>query len=110
MIILQPSVNEPTDEQLLVVSELPSLELLYVWPGGVQNIDNQPMSRNALGGMTDSGVDVLINKMNHLEHFATTSAFCSEAKLKELDNAMDGAELLTILPHRKSKTKPFYRK
>ena len=109
MMVLQPSATEPTDQQLSLVSKLPRLDYLYVWPGGVKGFDNQPNSTSADGGMTDDGVNVLITKLSHLQHFGTTSATCSEDKLSELDIAMNRAELLFVLPHPNSNSKPLSR-
>ena len=76
---------------------LPCLKILDVWPGGV-NDDWQPQKRDAEGGMTDAGVDILISELGGLDHFATASANCSQSKLQKLDVAMAKAQTLIVLP------------
>ena len=110
MVILQPIASDPADKQLPLVSQLPRLDYLYIWPGGVKNFDNQPLQRNADGGLTDEGIRVLATDLVHLQHFVTTSADCSQDGLAELDAAMETAELLTVLPHKDSKAEPLLRK
>lgn len=109
MVVLQPTADEPTDEQLAIVSRMPRVDYLYVWPGGMKNNDNQPLKRNADGGLTDNGIDVLTTEMAGLQHFVTTSANCSPERLRELDDAMKSAKLLTVIPHKNSNTEPLFR-
>lgn len=105
MVVLQPTASEPTDAQIRIVARLPGIDYLYAWPGGVQKGDNQPLMLNADGGLTDQGVDVLINDLNHLRHFGTTSASCSQQRLAEVSGAMTNLELFAVLPHKNSKGK-----
>lgn len=110
MVVLQPSAEQPTDDQLPIVAKLPSIDYLYIWPGGVKNSDNQPFQRHADGGLTDDGIAVLIADLTHLRHFVTTSANCSQARLYELDEAMKSTEFLSVAPHNKSSCVPLHRK
>ena len=109
MVILEPDDDCTADEQVATASQIGSLKYLFVWPGGRQKFDNQPEVMNAEGGITDMGLQSIIENLDSLKQFATTSAKCSEDKILELDGALKDIEVLAIYPHEDSGDQPFLR-
>ena len=110
MVILEPCASSPADGQIRTASNISSLEQLYVWPGGSQKFDNQPEVIQADGGVTDDGLDIIIRDMSNLRKFATTSAMCSNEKIRELDKTLTNAEMLTVHPHKNSSSNLYIKK
>ena len=96
-VALYPTRDCPADEQLEFLDGLRHVETLAILPGHERGTG--PMtSWHKPGGVTDGGVDYLLNRHRAIHSLCIWSAQISDSKVKELAN-MSQIEFLSICRH-----------
>ena len=79
-ITLYPTAESPADEQMTVLTDLPKLASLAIWPGA-SGLATGPT--NPPGGLSDQGVDLLLKNHPDLRHLSLLAArITKDAELK----------------------------
>lgn len=92
LVTLRPTAKNPADNQLELVAELPALKQLTIWPGQAGNT----LDLRALGGITDRGVETIVNHMPHIQHLGVTAGVCSDGALRRLEKGLPSAKLIHV--------------
>jgi hypothetical protein len=76
-----PDKNHTADDLVQVLSYIPNLQRLSIWPEarGLTMLDEK-----ASFGLTDKGVDVIIKNAPYLQHLSISAARVSDNKIDEL--------------------------
>jgi len=83
LITLQPTAETSSDEQVEMLTQLPSIHGLAIWPGS-DSLYSDEMELNSGGGLTDVGATLIVTHLHHLDHFCVTSSRCSPSILADL--------------------------
>jgi hypothetical protein len=80
-VIFYPDQDHPADDLVRVLADMPDLQRLSIWP---ENRGSKTLSNKASFGLTDEGVDVIIELLPHLQHLCVSSARISSDKIDDL--------------------------
>ncbi|HEY4233582.1 MAG TPA: hypothetical protein VGM76_09150 [Lacipirellulaceae bacterium] len=80
-VIFYPDQDHPADDLVRILSEMPHLQRLSIWP---ESRGTRTLSNKASFGLTDEGVDVIVKSLPHLAQLCISAARVSDEKIDEL--------------------------
>ena len=94
-VILRPTTDHPTDDQLELLAMLPSHRKLRlsIWPGQKGNT----IDPRAPGGITDRGVRTIVERLGNLDYLNIFAATCDDKALLELKDRLTDASHIHVL-------------
>lgn len=82
-VTLYPTAESVADTQIIALKGLPNLKSLAIWPGAK---GTGLVGRGEPGGITDKGVEDLLEMLPHLERLLVSSARTSRSTQRKLED------------------------
>jgi hypothetical protein len=96
LVRLRPTPEYPADQQVKIVADMPYLRELTIWPNGeIAASRSNQLDPNAPGGLTDYGVQFIVDSLSHLQCLDISAARITDDSVRAL-LSLPGIEVLQI--------------